>query len=59
MFVRAIYETLTLRPHHICTALSKGGATVKRVTRENFVAAVEELLRLVRASDFVSVDLEG
>ncbi|KAK1313419.1 Poly(A)-specific ribonuclease PARN [Acorus calamus] len=58
MSLRAIYETLTLRPHHICTALSGGRAAVKRVTRENFVAAVEELMRLVRASDFMSVDLE-
>ncbi|KAK1296581.1 Poly(A)-specific ribonuclease PARN [Acorus calamus] len=57
---REIRKALTLRPRHLSTAgaSSGGGAAVKRVTRENFAAALEELRRLVRASDFVSVDLE-
>uniref|UniRef100_A0A7N0U321 Uncharacterized protein n=1 Tax=Kalanchoe fedtschenkoi TaxID=63787 RepID=A0A7N0U321_KALFE len=57
--VRALARALTSSSHHFCTsAESSTQFPMKHVTRSNFESSLEDLRRHVKASDFVSIDLE-
>uniref|UniRef100_A0A1D1XU77 Poly(A)-specific ribonuclease PARN n=1 Tax=Anthurium amnicola TaxID=1678845 RepID=A0A1D1XU77_9ARAE len=64
--VRALVGVLTLTPHRsppprrcpFSTTPSGSGVAVTKVTKSNFLPALEELRALVRESDFVAFDLE-
>ncbi|KAL3851129.1 hypothetical protein ACJIZ3_013011 [Penstemon smallii] len=55
--VRALtkFQTLT---RSLCTSAATSDAALKNVTKSNFEPVLAELRRVVRESDFVSIDLE-